>query len=125
MAQIFIETGRMEEARMRFEHILDGHGLGFGRYNMYALYVDYGFSLMMLRQFGSAIPYLLRGLEMNEDVPHGLNALGYSMTQLKRQEEARNAFERGLHYEPTNPYLLNNLGVTLMLGGEFESGAEY
>jgi len=124
IAQIFIETGRSQEALRRFETIFGGHALGFGSFNLYALYVDYGFTLMMLRRFEEAVPQLIHGLSLNEDVPHGLNALGYSLMQLRRTEEARAAFQRGLHYDPDNPYLLNNLGVTLLLGGELQAGLE-
>ncbi|CAE8627465.1 unnamed protein product, partial [Polarella glacialis] len=124
MAQILLETGRADEARQKFEKIFKGHGLGFGAFNIYALYVDYGFTLMMLQRFEEAVHQLQLGLARNEDVPHGLNALGYSLISLRRPEEAQTAFERGLHYEPDNPYLRNNLGVTLMLAGNLDVGAE-
>jgi len=125
IAQIYIETGRSQEAVQRFESIFSGHALGFGRFNIYALYVDYGFALMMVRRFDDAVAQLVHGLGLNEDVPHGLNALGYSLMQLSRPQEARSAFERGLHYEAENPYLLNNLGVTLLLTGELQSGVDF
>merc|ERR1711972_1196293 len=124
IAQIFIETGRAAEAKVSFERIFAGHGLGFGRFNLYALYIDYGFSLMMLRQYEDALPHLQQGLSLNEDVPHGLNALGYSLMQLSRPQEAQEAFQKGLGYDPANPYLLNNLGVTAMMSGNFQVGSE-
>merc|ERR1711879_73512 len=119
-----IETGRPQEALVRFEYILGGHGLGFGGFNLYALYIDYGFCLMMLRRCEEAIPNLLQGLKLNEDVPHGLNALGYCYVNLGNYPEAARSFERGLHYEALNPWLLNNLGATLMLQGNVEKGGE-
>merc|ERR1712061_663140 len=91
---------------------------------MYTLYVDYGFSLMMLKRYEDAIPHLMHGLSLNEDVPHGLNALGYSLMQLQRPQEAQGAFQRGLGYDPMNPWLLNNFGVTKMLLGDLEAGSQ-
>jgi len=124
IAQILIETGRASQALKHFESIFSGHALGFGAFNLYALYVDYGFTLMMLGRFDEAVGQLGHGLSLNEDVPHGLNALGYSLMQLKRPQEARSAFQRGLHYDEENPYLLNNLGVALLLTGELQSGVD-
>jgi len=125
IAQILLETGKPQEALARLEHILQGHGLGFGTFNIYALYVDYGFTLMMLRRFEEAIPHLLHGLKLNEDVPHGLNALGYSYVSLGRLQDAIAAFERGLYYEPENPYLMNNLGASLMMAGQVDRGGSF
>jgi len=124
IAQILIEIGQPDEARKHFENIFAGHGLGFGRFNIYALHVDYGFTLMMLRRYEDAIPTLQQGLSLNEDVPHGLNALGYSFVQLGRHQEAADAFQRGLGYDPANPFLLNNLGVVNMMAGNFDAGAQ-
>eukprot|EP00927_Polykrikos_kofoidii_P019845 TRINITY_DN19301_c1_g2_i1.p1 TRINITY_DN19301_c1_g2~~TRINITY_DN19301_c1_g2_i1.p1 ORF type:complete len:815 (+),score=121.14 TRINITY_DN19301_c1_g2_i1:71-2515(+) len=124
VAQILIETGRTQEALVRLEKILSGHKLGFGNFNIFSLYVDYGFTLMMLRRFEESLQPLLQGLSLNEDVPHGLNALGYSYMNLGRLQEAAAAFERGVSYEETNPYLINNLGVANMLMGQLEIGSE-
>merc|ERR1711957_1118322 len=125
IAQIYIETGRAEEAKKRFDHIFAGNALGFGRFNIWALHIDYGFTLMLLSRFEEALPQLSHGLSLNEDVPHGLNALGYSFANLGQADEARGAFERGLHYDPENPYLLNNLAVTLMGAGQVQAGAGF
>merc|ERR1712134_161446 len=38
IAQIYIETGRPQEALVHFESIIGGYGLGFGHFNLYALY---------------------------------------------------------------------------------------
>lgn len=124
VAQILIETGRSQEAVHRLENVLSGYRLGFGRFNMYALYVDYGFALMTLQRYEEAIQNFQQGLAMNEDVPHALNGLGYTFMQLGRRDEARSTFERGLYYEPLNAYLLNNLGVAHMLSGQLEPGGE-
>lgn len=123
VAQIYIETGRPAEALAMFERILSGHGMGFGRFNLYALYVDYGFTLMLLKRYEDAVNALLEGLQMNEDVPHGLNALGYTFMQMKKAPEAIQAFQKGLQYDPENTYLQNNLGVALMMAGNLEHGA--
>merc|ERR1712232_1014164 len=65
IAQIFIETGRYAEALQRFEKIQNGHGVGFSRFNLWAMFVDHGFTLVALRQFQEAIPRLEHGLKMN------------------------------------------------------------
>mmetsp|Transcript_12859 Transcript_12859/g.34525 ORF Transcript_12859/g.34525 Transcript_12859/m.34525 type:complete len:198 (+) Transcript_12859:456-1049(+) len=124
IAQIFIETGRPQEALVHFENIVNGHGMGFGHFSIFSLYVDYGFTLMMLRQFDKAVPLLEKGLALNEDVPHGLNALGYCFMQMARRQEAQVAFERGLHYDEANPWLQNNFGVALVLNGHLEAGSQ-
>merc|ERR1711924_12493 len=102
---------------------MGGHGLGFGGFNIYALYIDYGFCLMMLRRCEESIPMLLQVLKLNEDVPHGLNALGYCYFQLRNYPEAVNSFERGLHYDAMNPWLMNNLGAVKMYQGNIEKVA--
>ena len=124
MSQILIETNRAEEAKSHLEHIFGGHALGFGSFNLYLLYIDYGFSLMLLGKFEEALPQLEQGLRMNEDVPHGLNALGYTYAQLRRTEDAAAAFEKGVNYEPDNPFLMNNLGVMRLIKGNLEAGAD-
>lgn len=125
MAQILIETGRSAEALVHFDSIFKGHGMGFGRWNLYALYVDYGFALMMLQRFEDAVPALQHGLSLNEDVPHGLNALGYSLSHLRRPQEAQRIFELGLQYDPGNPWLMNNLGAVLVSTGQLQQGAAF
>eukprot|EP00929_Paragymnodinium_shiwhaense_P076835 TRINITY_DN39554_c0_g3_i1.p1 TRINITY_DN39554_c0_g3~~TRINITY_DN39554_c0_g3_i1.p1 ORF type:complete len:542 (+),score=51.68 TRINITY_DN39554_c0_g3_i1:137-1627(+) len=125
IAQIYIETGRVDEAVATFEHIMDGHMLGFGNFNVFSLYIDYGFAKMMQRKFEEAIPMLKQGLQLNEDVPHGLNALAYSYFSIGRLEEAQGALETGLRYDMDNPYLHNNLGVVMAKRGNVEKGAEF
>lgn len=122
IAQILIESGRAAEAKPRFQHIFAGHGNGFGGFNLYAPYIDYGFTLMLLKEFEASLPPLMQGLGRNEDVPHGLNGLGYSLMQLQRPSEALSAFQRGVKYDPLNPYLLNNLGVALMMTNRVQEG---
>jgi len=124
IAQLYIETGRYADALERFEKIFRGHLVGFSQFNLWMLYVDYGFALMMLRRFEEAVPLLQQGLNLNEDVPHGLNALGFCLTQLGHFPEGREAFERGLRYDPTNPWLTNNLGVAHALAGELKDGSD-
>merc|ERR1719188_146085 len=62
IAQIFIETGRFEQAVERFEKILGGHGVGFSNFNLWMLFVDYGFTLVALGRHEEAVPNLERGL---------------------------------------------------------------
>jgi len=124
IAQILLQNSRAEEAKVHFESILSGHGMGFGSHNLFALYADYGFALLMLGRFQDALPPLTQGLKMNEDLPYALNALGYSLAHLGRNEEAVTAFQRGIRYDPTNPYLTNNLGVTLLVNGQVDLGAD-
>lgn len=51
IAQVYIETSRFELALPRFEKIMKGHGIGFAGYNTFALFVDYGFTLVILKRY--------------------------------------------------------------------------
>merc|ERR1719247_4069250 len=51
VAQIFIETGRFADAVQRFDKIFKGHLIGFSQFNLWMLYMDYGFSLVSLSRF--------------------------------------------------------------------------
>ena len=42
------------------------------------------------------------GLRRNEDVPYGLNALGYAYIHLGMSSEAREALQLAMRYEPIN-----------------------
>lgn len=123
IAQIYIETGRYGLALERFEKMLHGNLVGFSRFNLYMLYVDYGFTLVALKRFDEAIEPLTRGLDLNLDVPHGLNALGYAYARLERLQEAHDAFAKGLEYDPENAILWNNLAAIFMVAGQLQPAA--
>mmetsp|Transcript_73287 Transcript_73287/g.238425 ORF Transcript_73287/g.238425 Transcript_73287/m.238425 type:complete len:675 (+) Transcript_73287:115-2139(+) len=124
VAQIFIETGRFAMAAERFEKIFRGHGVGFSQFNLYMLYIDYGFALVSLARFEEAIPSLQTGLNKNMAVPHGLNAMGYAYTSLNMLQEAQDAFAKGLEYDPDNAVLWSNLAVVWMAGGALQQAAQ-
>ncbi|CAE7216092.1 Tmtc4 [Symbiodinium necroappetens] len=111
IAQVYIETGRYHLALERFEKILRGHGVGFSAFNLWMLYVDYGFTLVALGKFQEAIQPLEYGLSRNAAVPHGQNALGYAYAQLNQLQEAQEVLARGLEYDPDNPVIWSNLAV--------------
>jgi len=124
IAQIFIETGRYQEALARFEKIMGGHGVGFSAFNLWMLYVDFGFTLTAVMRFEEAIQPLEYGLRKNTAVPHGLNALGYAYANLQRLQEAQDAFAKGLEYDPENALIWNNLAVVWMAAGVFQQAAQ-
>eukprot|EP00929_Paragymnodinium_shiwhaense_P104753 TRINITY_DN69462_c0_g1_i1.p1 TRINITY_DN69462_c0_g1~~TRINITY_DN69462_c0_g1_i1.p1 ORF type:complete len:725 (+),score=158.14 TRINITY_DN69462_c0_g1_i1:52-2226(+) len=124
IAQIYIETGKYEDALRQFEKIMKGHMVGFSRFNVFGLYVDHGFTLVMLRRFQEAIPLLLQGLNLNLDVPYGLNALGYAYAYTDQLQPAMDAFGQGLEYDPDNPVLWSNIGAVLMIGGQLQQAAQ-
>ena len=57
---------------------------------------------MMLKRFDEAIQPMKEGLRRNEDVPYGLNALGYAYIHLGMNEEARAALQLAMKYDPQN-----------------------
>ncbi|CAK8999502.1 Protein O-mannosyl-transferase TMTC4 (Transmembrane and TPR repeat-containing protein 4) [Durusdinium trenchii] len=124
IAQIYIETARYPLALERFEKILRGHGVGFSPFNLWMLYVDYGFTLVALGRFEEAIPALEKGLSRNAAVPHGQNALGYAFASLNQLQEAQDVLARGLEYDPENPVLWSNLAVVWMVAGAFQQAAQ-
>eukprot|EP00927_Polykrikos_kofoidii_P019846 TRINITY_DN19301_c1_g3_i1.p1 TRINITY_DN19301_c1_g3~~TRINITY_DN19301_c1_g3_i1.p1 ORF type:complete len:833 (+),score=124.86 TRINITY_DN19301_c1_g3_i1:89-2500(+) len=125
IAEIFVATGRSEEALVHFANILSGYKLGFGRFNIFMLYVNYGVALMILGRFEESLLPLRQGLAFNENVPHGLNALGCSYVALDRMQEAAAAFLRGMSYDPANMYLFNNLGVASSLMNQTKIGWDF
>lgn len=124
IAQLFIETGRYRDALERFEKVFRGHGVGFSAFNLWMLYVDYGFTLVSLSRFAEAIQALEVGLQRNTAVPHGLNALGFAHAHLQQLQEAQDAFAKGLEYDPDNPILWNNLAAVWMLAGALQQAAQ-
>ncbi|CAE7942451.1 Tmtc4 [Symbiodinium sp. KB8] len=124
IAQVYIETGRYHLALERFEKILRGHGVGFSAFNLWMLYVDYGFTLVALGKFREAIQPLEYGLSRNAAVPHGQNALGYAYAQLNQLQEAQEVLARGLEYDPDNPVIWSNLAVVWMVAGAFQQAAQ-
>merc|ERR1712224_852830 len=109
---------------MRFEKILRGHMVGFSRFNLWMLYVDYGFNLVALSRFEDALQPLKQGLSFNTAIPHGLNALGYAHVNLNQMQEAQDAFAQGLEYDPENPIIWNNLAVVWMIAGALQQAAQ-
>ncbi|CAK0849410.1 unnamed protein product, partial [Prorocentrum cordatum] len=99
IAQVFIETGRYDDAIQRFQKIQAGHFVGFAPFNLYMFYIDYGFALVAGRHFEEAIPLLEHGLKRNTAVPHGINALGYAFVRVDKLQEAQDWFARGLEYD--------------------------
>merc|ERR1711972_135887 len=124
IAQIFVETGRYDEALSRFGKILRGHFIGFSRGNIWMLYVDYGFTLVALSRFEEGVQPLKQGLGINLELPHGLNALGYAHANLNQLQEAQDAFAKGLEYDPDNPIIWSNLGVIWMIAGALQQAAQ-
>ncbi|KAF4672519.1 transmembrane and tetratricopeptide repeat containing 1 [Perkinsus chesapeaki] len=122
IAQIDIETNRFNEAHDRFLKILAGHGIGFGSFNRFLIMVDFGFTLTAMRKYH--IPVLKEGLTLNEDVPHALNALGICYLQLGDIAKGVEAFRRGIHYDPENPWLWSNLAAALLIGEGADSAGE-
>ncbi|KAF4750706.1 hypothetical protein FOZ63_012475 [Perkinsus olseni] len=116
VAQIDIETNRFDEAHERFVKILNGNGIGFGGFNRFLIMVDFGFTLTALKRYDEAIPVLKEGLSLNEDVPHALNALGISYLHMGEAQRSVEAFQRGIHYDPENPWLWSNLAAALLIG---------
>lgn len=124
IAQIYVETNQFQRALERFEKILRGHGVGFSQFNLWMLYVDYGFTLVSLSRHDDAVPVLKQGLKMNEAVPHGLNALGYAHASLQQLQQAQDVFAKGLEYDPENPVIWNNLAVVWMVAGAIQQAAK-
>ncbi|KAF4738645.1 Protein O-mannosyl-transferase tmtc4, partial [Perkinsus olseni] len=116
VAQIDIGTNRFDEAHERFVKILNGNGIGFGGFNRFLIMVDFGFTLTALKRYDEAIPVLKEGLSLNEDVPHALNALGISYLHMGEAQRSVEAFQRGIHYDPENPWLWSNLAAALLIG---------
>jgi len=124
IAQVYIETGRYSEALARFEKIMAGHGVGFSPFNLWMLYVDFGFTLVALQRFQEALQPLEYGLRKNTAVPHGLNALGYAYASLQRPQEAQDTLVKGLEYDPDNALLWNNLAVVWMAAGALQQAVQ-
>merc|ERR1712183_1109295 len=101
IAQLYVETSRFEDALPIFEKILKGNGIGFGGYNMFALYVDYGFTLTILkRDLETAVNALEHGLRINADLPYAWNALGVAFYHLGLMQEAQDSLAKGLKWDP-------------------------
>jgi len=122
MAQIFIVTFRWEEAKTHFEEIPRYDTLGLAESGIFL--VNYGFVLAQLQQYNEALVPLRRGLELNEAVPHGWNALGYCLAHLLHTQEAADAFETALRYDPKNPSVMNNLGASLFMLNQVDRGSK-
>merc|ERR1712048_1388487 len=95
-----------------------------GQFNLWMMYVDYGFSLVALSRYEDAIPALEHGLRMNAAVPHGQNALGYAFASLNQLQQSQDTFAKGLEYDPENAIFWNNLGVVWMIAGAFPQAAQ-
>ena len=93
-----------------FGFLRRGHGVGFSPFNLWMLYVDYGFTLVALGRFEEAIEPLEKGLQRNAAVPHGQNALGmglkgplgavsmargYAYASLQQLQQAQDVLARG------------------------------
>ncbi|CAD7937890.1 unnamed protein product [Amoebophrya sp. A25] len=120
IAQIYIETSRFELAIPRFEKIMQGHGIGFAGYNTFALFADYGFTLVILKRYEEAVNALEHGLKINADLPHAWNALGVAFGHMDMLQESQDAFANGLKWEADQPFLWNNLAAIWMRAGAFE-----
>jgi len=124
IAQIYIQTGQYSKALEQFQKITSGHLVGFFRFNLCMLYVDYGFALVASNRFEEAIPLLKQGLDFNLAVPHGLNALGYSYAHTLHLQEAQDTFAKGLEYDPENPIIWSNLGALYITAGHGQPAAQ-
>jgi len=121
IAQVYIETSRFRIALPYFEKIMAGHGIGFGGYNLFALYVDYGFTLAILGEnLETAVNSLEQGLKINADVPYGWNALGIGYYKLGALQEAQDSLVKALEWDPNNPVIFNNLGCLWLTAGALE-----
>ncbi|CAD7955156.1 unnamed protein product [Amoebophrya sp. A120] len=120
IAQVYIETSRFELALPRFEKIMKGHGIGFAGYNTFALFVDYGFTLTILKRYEEAVNAIEHGLKINADLPHGWNALGVAYGNLNMLQEAQDALANGLKWEPEQAFLWSNMAAVWMLAGAWE-----
>jgi tetratricopeptide (TPR) repeat protein len=125
IAQIDVESGRFQEAYIRFHKINDGHGIGFGLFNRFLLAVDFGYCCIALGKYSEGIVYLQEGLQLNLDVPHGLNALGYGLWKLNDLDGALNAFLTGIRYDPKNIWLLRNAAAIYLLKGDIQNTVDY
>eukprot|EP00392_Amoebophrya_sp_AT5.2_P001867 g1872.t1 len=138
---VYIETSRFELALPRFEKIMKGHGIGFAGYNTFALFVDYGFTLVILKRYEEAVnaiehglkinadlPHgyeeavnaIEHGLKINADLPHGWNALGVAYGNMNMLQEAQDAFASGLKWEPEQSFLWSNLAAIWLMAGAVE-----
>eukprot|EP00434_Breviolum_minutum_P003106 symbB.v1.2.002733.t1/scaffold146.1/size298692/14 len=124
LRSFLLMTGRYNLALERFEKIMRGHGVGFSPFNLWMLYVDYGFTLVALSRYEEAIEPLEKGLSRNAAVPHGQNALGYAYASLNQLQQAQDVLARGLEYDPDNPVMWSNLAVVWMVAGAFPQAAQ-
>jgi len=124
IAQLHIRRNQPILAIERFEKIMQGHGIGFGGFNTFMLYIDYGYAMVNVQQWDLAINLLKQGLKMNADVPYAWNALGFVYAQKQMWKEAAESFTEGLGWDPENPFIWNNMAAIYIIAENYEGARQ-
>ncbi len=85
----------------------------------------YGNFLYGLRKYKGAIKHLKIALEINPELSHPYNMLGYSYRQLGDYDEAEKYFKQYIDLIPDDPNPYDSYAELLLKKGEFEESIEY
>ena len=109
--QRLARQGQFGAAAELFQSLLDGGA------NDPAVFVELGYAYKDAGQSEAAAEVLLRGLELAPANIRLLNARGLVLTDLRRLDEARTAFEMASQTDPHSAGSLSNLARTLLALG--------
>mmetsp|Transcript_75277 Transcript_75277/g.243708 ORF Transcript_75277/g.243708 Transcript_75277/m.243708 type:complete len:732 (-) Transcript_75277:154-2349(-) len=111
IARIYINLGRFDEARQRFDKILNGHGIGFHDGNDFLWMTDLGYLLVATGSVEGGIHYLKEGLQRFAYSCYGWNALGVAQLRMGQHEQAVQSFMQGLQCDPDSASIWSNIAV--------------
>jgi len=124
IARILIHLDRFEEARSRFEKILQGHGIGFHDGNDFLWMTDLGYTLVQLGHDREGAHYLQEGLRRMPANCFGWNALGVAQGRLGQLEPALQSLSTGLNCDQGSVSLWNNLALVYAYGNLAQNAQE-
>ena len=95
-----------EQARVERESIpgILGENPAFGQ-----VFADLGDFLLLQRQFGTAVEFYRRALEIDPDLSAAQASLGINLLRLGKEQEARGVLEEAYRRDPYNVWIVNTL----------------
>lgn len=107
-AQNLSNEGRHLEARFIYE------SLKFNFKDNHTLQLNLGITEFFLKEFIRAEDYLLKAIDLDQRSFMAHNALGDTLVNLNRLDEALLSYEKGIAIEPFYPDIYNNKGLAEM-----------
>lgn len=104
------------------EKRLDGHAES----QHWILFFSRGACFERLGQWQAAETDLKKALKLSPTEPEVLNYLGYTwLTRRENLDDAKKMIENAYEARPEDPHIIDSMGYSLYVAGEFASAAEY